>query len=209
MCPSRPSRHYLSPFAISDICLIIIKIICPKLKSRWSTRLNFKATQALLNIIYNGSATLPRLVSISLQNAKNRNSKVKSNFLSKRDEKLLESVMALLDVALPGELRSEVFIVFLHIESQSTFWLSRWLREEARRAIWTPLRAPWNQDKEEEEERKDHQVRCHRLQKRWKSKAGLRSPPRQAPPILNIYCSSSPRLWCPLRRERLQTFSLT
>ena len=114
MCPSRPSRHYLSPFAISDICLIIIKIICPKLKSRWSTRLNFKATQALLNIIYNGSATLPRLVSISLQNAKNRNSKVKSNFLSKKDEKLLESVMALLDVALPGEVRSEVFIVLLH-----------------------------------------------------------------------------------------------
>ena len=60
---------------------------------------------------------MPRLVSISLQNAKNRNSKVKSNFLSKKDEKLLESVMALLDVALPGELRSEVFIVFLHIES--------------------------------------------------------------------------------------------
>ena len=27
MCPSRPSRHYLSPFAISDICLIIIAFI--------------------------------------------------------------------------------------------------------------------------------------------------------------------------------------
>ena len=63
--------------------------------------------QALLNIIYNGCAIMPRFV-LAIINI----IIVFALFLSltsKKDGTLLERAMTLLDVALPGDLRSEVF----------------------------------------------------------------------------------------------------
>ena len=67
--------------------------------------------QALLNIIYNGCAIMPRFV-LAIINIIIVIANITLFLLSltsKKDGTLLERAMTLLDVALPGDLRSEVF----------------------------------------------------------------------------------------------------